>query len=98
MDCANPIFTRRCVKSQNGKSDGSNSSRSSFARRQPDLPAVLHLHIASARINHLVTGRPPFVAETLEDTLRQLLNTEPVPPRLLNPSVARDLETPRSDP
>ena len=50
MDCANPIFTRRCVKSQNGKSDGSNSSRSSFARRQPDLPAVLHLPIASARI------------------------------------------------
>jgi serine/threonine-protein kinase len=33
------------------------------------------------------------VSETLEDTLRQLLNTEPVPPRLLTPSVARDLET-----
>jgi hypothetical protein len=30
MDCANPIFIRRCVKSQNGKSNGINSSRSAF--------------------------------------------------------------------
>jgi tRNA A-37 threonylcarbamoyl transferase component Bud32 len=41
----------------------------------------------------LVTGRPPFVAETLEATLAQVLHTEAVSPRLLNPSVSRDLET-----
>lgn len=42
---------------------------------------------------HLLTGRPPFLAATLESALAQLLHNEPVPPRLLNASVPRNLET-----
>jgi len=42
---------------------------------------------------HLLTGRPPFQAETVEQTLLQLLNVEPPALRLLNASVPRDLET-----
>jgi len=42
---------------------------------------------------YLLTGRPPFNAEELPDVLQQVLNTDPVSPRLLNPSVPRDLET-----
>src|SRR5438093_281993 len=42
---------------------------------------------------YLVTGRPPFLAETVAETLHHVLNTEPVSPRLLNPSVPQDIAT-----
>jgi eukaryotic-like serine/threonine-protein kinase len=46
-----------------------------------------------ALLYHLVTGRAPFQADSLEGTLHQVFQQEPVSPRLLNPSVPRDLET-----
>lgn len=42
---------------------------------------------------YLVTGRPPFVAESVAETLHHVLNTEPVSPRLLNPGVPQDIAT-----
>ena len=41
----------------------------------------------------LLTGRPPFRAETATATLQQVLADEPVPPARLNPRMPRDLET-----
>jgi tetratricopeptide (TPR) repeat protein len=41
----------------------------------------------------LLTGRPPFRADTPLKTVFQVLHHEPVPPRRICPGVARDLET-----
>jgi len=41
----------------------------------------------------LVTGRAPFVAETVAETIHHVLNSDPVSPRLLNPSVPEDIAT-----
>ena len=46
-----------------------------------------------ATLYHLLTGRPPFQAESLPQTLDLVLHKEPVAPRLLNPGLPRDLET-----
>jgi serine/threonine protein kinase len=40
-----------------------------------------------------LTGRPPFDASEPQETVRQVLEDEPVPPRRLQPAVPSDLET-----
>ncbi len=40
-----------------------------------------------------LTGRPPFSAASMIETLHQVRNNYPVPPRQFNQSVPRDLET-----
>lgn len=44
-----------------------------------------------ALLFHLVTGRAPFVGASAADTLTQVLQQEPLSPRILNPSVPVDL-------
>ena len=41
----------------------------------------------------LLTGRPPFQAANPLETLMQVLEQEPVPPRQLNPGIPLDLDT-----
>src|SRR5437667_4770225 len=41
----------------------------------------------------LLTRHPPFAGGTTYETIRLLLDTEPRPPRLLNPKVDRDVST-----
>lgn len=51
------------------------------------------IYSLGATLYHVLTTRPPFIGETPQVIFRQVLESEPIAPRKLNPSVPPDLNT-----
>jgi hypothetical protein len=91
---------------ESGASTGGNQTRTGAVLGTPSFMAPEQAHGKrkvigpatdvyglGAILYNMLTGRPPFQAETSLEIIQKVLSEEPVPPRRLQAQVPRDLET-----
>ncbi|MGE0325350.1 MAG: protein kinase [Polyangiaceae bacterium] len=60
--------------------------------KNDEIGPAADIYSLGAMLYDMLTGRPPFEAATTLDTLMQAVTRDPIPPRMLQPSIPLDMD------